>query len=375
MCWIEVLLEQDSVLLAWLIGRRSTARLLAASATIRGAAGGLLPFEKSVTLLHEVSRERPLGLTQCRVSSDWIFVNLHLTADRPGTQHATYPLRTSCPHCGIDVSYYLWGATRYLHVGYYNSRVLSEGHADTDFQRSESSWEPQLEVEADRLDEVGHPHEHQALLSSPVNPRDMSIAAIWPGGSMRENQMTENENDAFIENLVINTRLNILDIPAMLRDRPPPAWRSPSSDRTTVGSDMIQENNVGSPTSTPTIVSESPTHSTDSNPEALGNTASGIHSSRRHWGHQAPISFPNLHSLATDRLNHIAEMEVAEGRDGLTFRQGNRDHIGPLPDFSSDGPVYGPQWVPGWLISQRTLEEDRITDRMWTEVIEQIHLS
>ena len=199
---------------------------------------------------------------------------------------------------------------------------------------------------------------------------------------MRENQITESMNNAAIENLVIDRRVHILDIPAMLRDRSqsllagvPSGWMSPSSDRTTIGSDMTRENHVGSPASSPTVISESPTNSTDSNIESLGNTASGIHSSRRHWGTPTPGSCPNLHFLATDRLNHIAQMEAAEGRDGLTFRQGNRDHIGPLPDFSSDGLAGGPQWVPGWLISQRAIEDYRIGERMWTEVIEQIHLN
>ena len=180
---------------------------------------------------------------------------------------------------------------------------------------------------------------------------------------MRENEMTENANNDWIEQLVITRQLNTLDIPSRFGTtliRPSPAERSPSSDRTTLGSDMMQENDFGSPPS----VSETPTDSTDSNPEALGNTATGIHASRRHWGHRTPRWTPNLHSVATDRLDHIAQMEFAEGRDGLTFRQRNRDHIGPLPDFTSDYPGGGPRWVPGWLASQRALEEGRLTAMM-----------
>ena len=378
MQWIEVLVGQDWTTLSWLLGRKSTAKLLASSSRMKAAAESFLPLIEKVVLLHGVTRMKPLGLAQCHVNSAWMFKNLHLTADRPGSQHAKYPLRVACPHCDAEVSYYIWGATRYLHVGYHNSRVISEGYCESEFNRSESSWEPQLEIEADRLDDVGHPHDLQALQNTPVNPRDMSIAATWPGGSMRENQLAERMDNHSIENvnvgdLVVSNRVHIfdtgpLDYPShwaltprarspTLPTEVPSVWRSPSSDRTTIVSDVIRESYASSLASTPS-------DSTNSNIEALGHTASGIHAHRRHWGTPTPSDHPGL-QLATERLNHIAQLEAAEGRDGLTFRQGNRDLTGPLPDFSSDEQAGGPHWVPGWLMSQRARQDSMLGEMMW----------
>ena len=75
-----------------------------------------------------------------------------------------------------------------------------------------------------------------------------------------------------------------------------------------------------------------------------------------------PTNYPSLHLHATERLAEIARREIAAGRGGLTFSQGNRDLLGPLPDFSVENRQV-PHWVPFFLRRRRAEEQQLLREQ------------
>ena len=74
----------------------------------------------------------------------------------------------------------MWGATRYLHVGYYNSRVISELQYDI-ADHSDSDFEPEIEVEADRReDRVRFLQPASSQAPRLAEARDITVAITWP---------------------------------------------------------------------------------------------------------------------------------------------------------------------------------------------------
>ena len=103
----------------WLGGRQALGRLQGCSSELLREIGGL---RDTVEILHNVRRSQPLGGLSCSVPVDWMWFNLHVTADLPPTpDNKTLIIR--CPECEGIFSYWLYAGVRYSYCGQLEGRA------------------------------------------------------------------------------------------------------------------------------------------------------------------------------------------------------------------------------------------------------------
>ena len=103
----------------WLGGRQALGRLQGCSSELLREIGGL---RDTVEILHNVCRSQPLGALSCSVPVDWMWLNLHVTADLPPTADNN-TLILWCPKCEGIFSYWLYAGVRYLYGGQLEGRA------------------------------------------------------------------------------------------------------------------------------------------------------------------------------------------------------------------------------------------------------------
>ena len=134
-------IDTNLLLLTWVMGRQSTGRLFSCSKDVSermmnvyGQAG----VHKQAAILHDVRRKVPLGEYQCPIDIDWLFMTIHVTADRPNTYNYTFI--HWCPHCKRTFDCYLYAGVAYRYIRKLEGtlRILSEMDAASNEDLSDS---------------------------------------------------------------------------------------------------------------------------------------------------------------------------------------------------------------------------------------------
>ena len=119
--WTDALgqiIDNNLLLLSWLIGRRSTSRLFTCSREIfcrMCYVYGETKMSRQAVILHDVEREAPLGRNQCSIDINWLFAVIHVTTDCPPEDDNNFI--SCCPHCMQVFDSYLWAGVRYRSQG------------------------------------------------------------------------------------------------------------------------------------------------------------------------------------------------------------------------------------------------------------------
>ena len=133
--WMDAfapIIEENLLLMSWIMGRQSTARFFTCSKEIGAmmrSLNGHAKINEQAAILHNVTPEQPLGLSQCGIDTDWLWAITHLTADRPPTIDNTFI--SWCPYCRQTFKYYFYAGVRYMYQGQFGGsfRILSDKQA------------------------------------------------------------------------------------------------------------------------------------------------------------------------------------------------------------------------------------------------------
>ena len=80
-------------------------------------------LHETVHILHDISRRYPLGKTMCTIHDvQWMFMSLHVTADRPETHDES--IVVWCPRCRRTFSHWMYAAVRYSYKGQLEGAAL-----------------------------------------------------------------------------------------------------------------------------------------------------------------------------------------------------------------------------------------------------------
>ena len=131
---LAVFFPNREPLFSWLLGRQTMARLLCTSRLLSMM---IAPMHQQVAILHGISSRQPLGSTQCIIGdASWLFMNLHVSADRGETADGTFV--SWCPNCQVTFRNYLYACVRYQYLGKLENAtmILSELDAESDSERT-----------------------------------------------------------------------------------------------------------------------------------------------------------------------------------------------------------------------------------------------
>ena len=112
------MLEANLYMISWIMGRQASARLFTCSKEIGTKicnVHGQAKMYEQAAILHDITRNHPLGDYACTINIHWLCIFIHLILDRPLMSDRTFI--SWCPHCERTFECLLWAGVRYSYGG------------------------------------------------------------------------------------------------------------------------------------------------------------------------------------------------------------------------------------------------------------------